>query len=104
VKIWNNALVKGLSAVQEYGKAKPGQRSIVDPLHAAKLYLNEYIDSYETNKLDLESILKNLVDVTYKAVEQRSKMHARVRRASYVNSSLINKPDAGATAINCVFV
>ena len=45
-----------------------------------------------------------VVDVTYKAVEQRSKMHARVRRASYVNSSLINKPDAGATAINCVFV
>lgn len=103
VKIWNNALVKGLNAVQEYGKAKPGQRSIVDPLHAAKLYLNDYVSSYEKNKLDLEAILKNLVDATYKAVEQTAKMQPRVGRASYVNSSLINMPDAGATAMNCVF-
>jgi hypothetical protein len=43
--------------------------------------------------------LKKLVDVTYEAVESTAKMVPNVGRASYVDSKLIDKPDAGSMGI-----
>lgn len=99
IKIWKNVVDYGLAAVCEYGKAKPNQRSIVDPLSQAKIYLNEYLDLKTDNVVDLSDFLKNLLDVTEKSTALTAKMIPRVGRASYVNASVINSPDAGATAI-----
>ncbi len=95
--LWNKAIDLGSSAVTEYGRAKKGDRSIIDPLVAIQTYLND-IDS--KRQIDsTKDILKKLVDVTYEAVESTAKMVPNVGRASYVDSKLIDKPDAGSMGI-----
>lgn len=102
VKKWTESLKMGTDAVQEYGRAKPGQRSIVDPLMALKSYLDAYLNSYETKKMDSKTLLKEIVDLVYDSAQSTAKMQPRVGRASYVDPSLINSPDAGAFAISSV--
>ncbi|CAF0712597.1 unnamed protein product [Brachionus calyciflorus] len=103
VELWKNALRMGLDAVEEYGRAKPGQRSIVDPLSALNNFLNDYLESYESKKMDTKGILKQIVDVVYNSAESTARMKPRVGRASYVDISLINSPDAGAMGISSIF-
>ncbi len=101
IRIWKNFVDFGLNDVCEYGKAKPNQRSIVDPLSQIKIYLNEFIvaNSVDTVKFNTNDFLKGLVDVTEKSVNLTAKMRPRVGRASYVDVNIINSPDAGATGI-----
>lgn len=103
VQLWSNVLKMGIEAVEEYGRAKPGQRSIVDPLSAVSNYLEEYLKSYETKKEETKVVFKQMVDISYNSAESTAKMRPRVGRASYVDTSLINTPDAGAFAISSVF-
>ena len=99
IKIWKHAVELGLTAVCEYGKAKPNQRSIVDPLNEIKNYLSNFLDSNTEDTVNFDIFLKNLLDITEKSTASTAKMIPRVGRASYVDASIINSPDAGATAI-----
>lgn len=63
---------------------------------AIQAFLNETARSQDQIG-SAKDFLKNLVDVTYKAVESTAKMVPNVGRASYVDSKLINKPDAGSS-------
>ena len=98
VSVWQSVVANGLKVVQEYAKAKPKQRSIVDPLTAISDFLSEYLTS--ANILSTRELLKNLAGVTFKSAEETAHMKPRVGRASYVDSRLINKPDAGASGIS----
>lgn len=100
-KVWAKAVNLGSGAVSEYGRAKPNDRSIIDPLTAIKSYINEFKSSDQSQSVEQTKLfLKNLVDVTYKAAESTAKMVPRVGRASYIDASLINKPDAGSTGVS----
>ena len=102
-KIWHKFMEMGTSAMREYGRAKPGQRSIVDPLSSILEFMRAYIDSFEPNaRFDAESFLKKLVDVAYESAMATAKMHAHVGRASYVNQDVIKLPDAGSLAASSV--
>lgn len=99
--VWANVVTLGSNAVSEYGRAKPNDRSIIDPLTAIQTYLNDYVSSIgQANQGSTKEFLKNLVDVTHKAAESTAKMVPHVGRASYIDSNLINKPDAGSIGIS----
>lgn len=102
--IWYSFLNLGLAAVKEYGRAKPNQRSIVDPLSAILDSMREFKSSFKlsSDSFETEKLLQKLVDVANKSAESTAKMRPRVGRASYVNLSLINQPDAGAFAISSI--
>lgn len=103
LRMWKNAVENGTKAVQEYGRAKPGQRSIVDPLTAIINYLDQCIKVFEERKqLDTKTLLKQLVDVTYNAAQETATMKPRVGRASYVDANIVKSPDAGAVGVSSV--
>ena len=102
LRLWTEAMRLGIGAVQEYGRAKPGQRSVVDPLTAIERFLRENAASARWKRVDTASYLKQLVDVTYKAVEATAHMVPRVGRASYVDASLIHEPDAGSAGVGSI--
>jgi dihydroxyacetone kinase len=103
VKLWNRALKSGTDAVVEYGRAKPSQRSIVDPLTALQAYLNEFlILKANSTSVEIDKLLKSLVDVGHKSAQSTAHMKPAVGRASYVDASSIKTPDAGATAVSLI--
>ena len=99
IKVWQKVVDFGLDAVCEYGKARPNQRSIVDPLSEIKDYINFYLKSEDVSSFEISKFMSNLSDVADKSAKSTSTMTPRVGRASYVDASVINSPDAGATAI-----
>lgn len=104
LKLWYNAFDSGIDAVQEYGRAKPNQRSIVDPLTTIKSQLGDYIQAVEGSKgeksVETSVLLKSIADSTLLTAESTAKMTPRVGRASYVDASTITTPDAGAMAVS----
>ena len=106
-QMWLNALDLGLGAVQEYGRAKVNQRSIVDPLSSIKntlcyiLYIKS-VKVSEANKVDTSLFLKLLANNTLSSAESTAKMVPHVGRASYVNAATITTPDAGSMGISSV--
>lgn len=102
VKLWSSALELGTEAIQEFGRVKPGQRSVIDPLHALSEYAKQQMATFHESSLDLSVLLKAMVDVADRACRATSTMRPMVGRASYVDPSLVNTPDAGATAVTIV--
>ncbi len=105
-KVWFKFMELGISAVEEYGRAKPGQRSIVDPLTTIKECLGDYIKSVENelvNQVNTSIFLKLIDDKTLAAAESTSKMVPAVGRASYVDANSVSTPDPGAMAISSTF-
>ncbi|WKY10831.1 hypothetical protein Q1695_002857 [Nippostrongylus brasiliensis] len=88
-KDFGSAVVKASETVQRYGGAKPGDRTLVDAIHAAE----EKIRSGETN-WDI------ILEATTKAALSTAQMKARAGRASYTAKEVQTRPDAGAVAIS----
>lgn len=102
-KIWLSAMELGINAVQEYGRAKPNQRSIIDPLTTIKNNLKDYVHSVEASAekaVNTSLLLKLIVDNTLVSAESTAQMVPRVGRASYVDANSITMPDAGAMAMS----
>ncbi|KAL3984604.1 Dak1 domain family protein [Acanthocheilonema viteae] len=91
-KEWHLALKNGLEAIMKYGQAKPGSRSMVDPLHAA------------TTAISHDNPGKTQWENAVKQAEERAKatsgMFAQVGRASYTSTLVQREPDAGAVAVS----
>jgi dihydroxyacetone kinase len=107
LKIWSNFMNLGINAVEEYGKAKPNQRSIIDPLTCVRDFIDTELsklnsDSSYQKSFETGNFLKSLVDVAYKSAASTASMKPRVGRASYVDANSINQPDAGATGISSI--
>ncbi|XP_076484163.1 triokinase/FMN cyclase isoform X8 [Bombus vancouverensis nearcticus] len=98
LQIWARTFRSGLNCLIKYGKAKPGDRSMVDALNA-------FCDTFE-NLLHkpLVDICDALKIATWKACESTKNMKAKVGRASYVKQTqYFQKVDAGAYAVaTCV--
>ena len=105
LKTWYHALNNCIKAIQEYGGAKPNQRSMLDPLFQVEIFLKNKIEELDKNKeeVNLNDIIKKLVDISYESAHATAKMIPKVGRASYIDSKLITKPDAGAYATASIF-
>uniref|UniRef100_A0A2C9M2E0 Triokinase/FMN cyclase n=1 Tax=Biomphalaria glabrata TaxID=6526 RepID=A0A2C9M2E0_BIOGL len=90
------ALSSGLESIIKYGGAKPGYRTMVDPLYEAC----ESLKSQDLNTLSTESLFRILSEAAKLASEKTVSMNAQAGRASYVNKSLLTKPDPGAVAVS----
>ncbi|XP_017756016.1 PREDICTED: triokinase/FMN cyclase-like [Eufriesea mexicana] len=96
--IWVRAFRSGLNCLIKYGKAKPGDRSMIDALHAL----------CETFESVLHKPLSEICDVlkkaTWQACESTKNMKPKVGRASYVKQAqYLQNADAGAYAVaTCV--
>ena len=93
------SLSLGTSAVQEYGRAKVGSRSIVDPLDKMRQHLEEFVQSGRPDQTT-GFLLESMAHVTRLSAESTAQMVPRVGRASYVDASTIRSPDAGAMALS----
>jgi triose/dihydroxyacetone kinase / FAD-AMP lyase (cyclizing) len=97
IKLWSESIDYAVKAIQEFAGAKPGQRSLLDPLHE----INEWL---KTNKNeDTNQIVKEIANISYLSAQKTSDMIPKVGRASYVDPSTIKTPDPGAMAINHAF-
>lgn len=83
------ALNRASEAVQKYGGAKPGDRTLVDALHAAAEKAKSDGDNWDA-----------ILEAATKAAQSTAQMKARAGRASYTAKEVQTRPDAGAVAIS----
>ena len=93
-RIWARALRVGLNCLIKYGKARPGDRSMVDVIHAV---CEVYEGSLDKPLVELCEIIKT---AAWKACESTKNMKPRVGRASYVKQEqYLQNVDAGAYGV-----
>ena len=88
----------GLDAIMKYGRAQPGDRTMVDALFPS-------LNSYKSTLSSTKSALKSLEAATCAAEEGAKKtlnLKAAAGRASYVAASELRHPDPGAHAIGII--
>ncbi|CAJ0581558.1 unnamed protein product, partial [Mesorhabditis spiculigera] len=88
---FGQGLRKGIETVMKYGRAKPGDRTMVDTLHAvAEAMSSDFSATKET--------VSELCNIANEAAEKTAEMKAHAGRAAYTAEDVQTKPDAGATA------
>ncbi|NXY24333.1 TKFC cyclase, partial [Atrichornis clamosus] len=95
---WADAMDAGIDAMQRYGGAAPGDRTMLDSLCAAAQALHS-LRSPGANPLQ---VLAAAVQSAEAAAEATRHMEAGAGRASYIRSSRLEKPDPGAVAVAAV--
>uniref|UniRef100_A0A8C9UDR6 Triokinase/FMN cyclase n=1 Tax=Serinus canaria TaxID=9135 RepID=A0A8C9UDR6_SERCA len=95
---WADAMDAGIEAMQRYGGASPGDRTMLDSLFAAAQALH----SLRSPGADPLQVLAAAVQSAEAAAEATRHMEAGAGRASYVHSSRLEQPDAGAVAVAAV--
>ncbi|XP_045447778.1 triokinase/FMN cyclase-like [Melitaea cinxia] len=92
-KTWLKALKGGMKAIMTYGGAEPGDRTMLDTLHAVMEVFQE------TLEVDIITLLVRINEAAQKGAENTAKMEARAGRASYVSSEHLQGEDAGARGV-----
>ncbi|KAM3670209.1 triokinase/FMN cyclase isoform 1-T2 [Ammospiza maritima maritima] len=95
---WADAMDAGIEAMQRYGGAAPGDRTMLDSLFAA----GQALHSLRSPGADPLQVLAAAVQSAEAAAEATRHMEAGAGRASYVHSSRLDQPDAGAVAVAAV--
>ncbi|XP_074087445.1 triokinase/FMN cyclase [Macrotis lagotis] len=95
---WTAAMDAGLEAMQRYGKAAPGDRTMLDALWAA----GQELHTLKTPGATLLPVLSRAVQSAEAAAEATKKMEAGAGRASYISSAKLEQPDPGAVAAAAV--
>nr|XP_054490496.1 triokinase/FMN cyclase [Agelaius phoeniceus] len=95
---WADAMDAGIEAMQRYGGAAPGDRTMLDSLFAA----GQTLHSLRSPGADPLQVLAAAVQSAEAAAEATRHMEAGAGRASYVHSSRLEQPDAGAVAVAAV--
>uniref|UniRef100_G3SBP6 Triokinase/FMN cyclase n=1 Tax=Gorilla gorilla gorilla TaxID=9595 RepID=G3SBP6_GORGO len=91
---WSAAMDAGLEAMQKYGKAAPGDRTMLDSLWAA----GQELQAWKSPGADLLQVLTKAVKSAEAAAEATKDMEAGAGRASYISSARLEQPDPGAVA------
>jgi phosphoenolpyruvate---glycerone phosphotransferase subunit DhaL len=86
----NILLENGLEAVKKRGKAKPGDKSMVDALEPAALASVNYRDTHLLEALEAAS------NAAESGMEKTKDMIARIGRAKSLNERSLGHPDPGA--------
>ncbi len=87
-----------VNGVQKRGKAKLGDKTLLDALIPAAESLKESA----VNGEDISTAMKKSADCAVKGAEKTKEFAASKGRASYLGERSINHPDAGATAIGVI--
>ncbi|NXO43416.1 TKFC cyclase, partial [Locustella ochotensis] len=95
---WADAMDAGIEAMQRYGGAAPGDRTMLDSLFAAAQALH----SLRSPGANLLEVLAAAVQSAEEAAEATRHMEAGAGRASYIRSSRLEQPDPGAVAVAAV--
>ncbi|XP_051632970.1 triokinase/FMN cyclase [Manacus candei] len=95
---WADAVDSGIEAMQRYGGAAPGDRTMLDSLCAAAKALH----SLRVPGADPLRVLEAAVQSAEVAAEATKHMEAGAGRASYIRSSRLEHPDPGAVAVAAV--
>ncbi|XP_055669342.1 triokinase/FMN cyclase isoform X1 [Falco peregrinus] len=95
---WADAVDAGIEAMQRYGGAAPGDRTMLDPLCAAAQALH----ALRSPGVDLLPVLATAVQSAEAAAEATRHMEAGAGRASYISSAQLLQPDPGAVAVAAV--
>ncbi|KAM6204686.1 triokinase/FMN cyclase [Sarcoramphus papa] len=95
---WADAMDAGIEAMQRYGGAAPGDRTMLDSLCAAAQALH----ALRSPGADLLPVLTAAVESAEAAAEATRHMEAGAGRASYIGSAQLLQPDPGAVAAAAV--
>ncbi|NXE56271.1 TKFC cyclase, partial [Casuarius casuarius] len=95
---WADAMDAGIKAMQRYGGAAPGDRTMLDSLCAAR----EVLQALRTPGANLLQVLATAVQSAEAAAEATRHMEAGAGRASYISSAQLLQPDPGAVAAAAV--
>nr|XP_054367861.1 triokinase/FMN cyclase isoform X3 [Mirounga angustirostris] len=95
---WCAAMDAGLEAMQKYGKAAPGDRTMLDSLWAA----GQELQAWKSPGANLLQVLTKAVQSAEAAAEATKNMEAGAGRASYISSARLDQPDPGAVAAAAV--
>ncbi|XP_053549514.1 triokinase/FMN cyclase [Bombina bombina] len=95
---WADAMDAGIEAMQRYGGAEPGDRTMLDALCAA----GHGLQSLSSAQGDALEILRSAVQSASEAAEDTRHMTAGAGRASYIGSSALSQPDPGAKAVAAI--
>ncbi|TFK02333.1 beta-secretase 2 [Platysternon megacephalum] len=95
---WAAAMEAGIEAMQRYGGAAPGDRTMLDSLCAAA----EELRALQAPGADLLPVLAKAVQSAEAAAESTKNMEAGAGRASYISSARLELPDPGAVAAAAV--
>ncbi|XP_005408222.1 PREDICTED: bifunctional ATP-dependent dihydroxyacetone kinase/FAD-AMP lyase (cyclizing) isoform X2 [Chinchilla lanigera] len=96
---WSAAMDAGLDAMQKYGKAAPGDRTMLDSLWA----VGQELQAWKYPGADLLPVLTKAVESAAAAAEATRTMEAGAGRASYISSAQLDQPDPGAVAAAAIF-
>lgn len=96
---WSAAMDAGLEAMMKYGKAAPGDRTMVDSLWAVK----QELQAWNSPGASLLPVLTKAVESAEAAAVATKNMEAGAGRASYISSARLDQPDPGAVAIAAIF-
>uniref|UniRef100_A0A452HVJ0 Triokinase/FMN cyclase n=1 Tax=Gopherus agassizii TaxID=38772 RepID=A0A452HVJ0_9SAUR len=91
---WAAAVEAGIEAMQRYGGAAPGDRTMLDSLCAAA----EELRALQAPGANLLPVLVKAVQSAEAAAESTKNMEAGAGRASYISSARLELPDPGAVA------
>ncbi|XP_039394428.1 triokinase/FMN cyclase isoform X2 [Mauremys reevesii] len=91
---WAAAMEAGIEAMQRYGGAAPGDRTMLDSLCAAA----EELRALQAPSANLLPVLAKAVQSAEAAAESTKNMEAGAGRASYISSARLELPDPGAVA------
>lgn len=92
--VWRDALKCGIEAISKYSLAQPGDRTMLETLHAVYLTLDD-----NANETNYKLLVEKVVRAAEEAAVKTASMQPKAGRASYVCESRINKPDPGAVAV-----
>ena len=85
---WSEALEQAIQTVTTYSWAEPGDRTMLDTVHAVRLALNGNTD------------VTRIAEEARKGAEATGKMEAKAGRTSYASDQTIDsQPDAGAVGM-----
>lgn len=96
---WSASMDAGLEAMQKYGKAAPGDRTMLDALWAA----GQELQAWKSPGASLLPVLTKAVKSAEAAAEATKNMEAAAGRASYISSARLDQPDPGAVAVAAIF-
>lgn len=96
-QVWCQAYSAGLHGIMKYGGAKPGDRTMVDPLsRIEEIFKEKNVFQRNLNLKEKIDIFTLAVEAAEETTESTKDMKAKAGRASYVSSDLLTKPDPGA--------
>jgi dihydroxyacetone kinase phosphoprotein-dependent L subunit len=86
------------TALVRAGKAKPGDKTMLDALHAA----NKIVKEWEKPEADLVTLLTHASQAARRAAGNTARMPARMGRASRLGDRALTHPDPGAVSFSII--